>query len=209
MKPNSIFDSRELASMRHRLDQEAQSYKFETSEWLELQRADVSQFGAETRKFPEPKILKAVGLLIWACAQYEEKVRQAVFWLQCYVDKRIVDLPGQKGGLSNNLKNLHKLLAKPEVAKIIGPKGIKFIEDSRIKAEQSINHRHDIVHGHHLGGWAPNTVFRARGLIFDENQAYQVELTPEQIEEHAETVLKSAAILSLLDDYFDAAYNGR
>ncbi|GJL91677.1 hypothetical protein [Hyphococcus sp.] len=204
---SSIFQSVEIKTISTRLEYEFESHKFDSKNWLRSQRGDFTSFGSETRKFPKDSLLRAYGFLIWSCSLYEEKLRRANFWLASFEKNQIVDLPGQSRPLKTEIKILLEHILVEQISAVIGSEGKEFIQFAVSKAQPSINFRHDIVHGHHQAPWSGLGVFRARGKKFSKEESYFVDASSTEVLAHAYTVLDSAAIISIIDEEFDRAYN--
>ena len=145
---------------------------------------------------------------MWASSLFEEKVSRAVFWLECFKANQIVDLPGQGTKLRSRLGNLNKLLHDNSVAGVLGQDGVKFVQAEIARASKSLCFRDDVVHGHHLGGWSEATILRVRGKTFKKNQTDFVKLSARAMKRHGNVILAAAAVVALIDHYFDEAYNG-
>ena len=153
-------------------------------------------------------MLRAIGSLVWACALYEEKLSRAVFWLECYRSDVILDLPGQRTGRLSRERDLKRLLEDPQIARVLGHDGVGFVSLAIDRIRNSLQFRDDLTHGHYLGDWGENFVFRARGKTFEKENSELVALTSTKIVRHGNKVLASAAILALIDGFFDNALNG-
>jgi hypothetical protein len=65
------------------------------------------------------------------------------------------------------------------------------------------------VHGHHLGDWVDDpSVFRARGKIFNKQDTEFILSTRLKTMRHSNKVSCSAAVLALVDEFFDDVLNG-
>jgi len=95
MRPT--FDPKKLKANKLDFDYEIGMYgHLGSSKWLKSQRSAFhTQFSGESRKAPDDQVLKSIGYLIWACSLYETKISRANFWLNCYIQDRIIELPGQ------------------------------------------------------------------------------------------------------------------
>jgi hypothetical protein len=203
-----LFPKGKLESIKHDLRREAEEYGLSASKWLALKRRELSQFGVETRRPPSDGILNSIGYLVWASSLYEEKASRAAFWLGCFKKNDIVELPGQGTKLSSRLGNLNQFLHDKEVADVLGGHGVRLIRSATKRAERSLRFRDDVVHGHHLGGWSKATVFRMPGKRFEKGQAKFIKLSSATTKRHGNIILGAAAVVALVDHYFDDAYSG-
>ena len=177
--------------------------------WLKSQRNGFySQFMGETRKAPDDRLLKSIGYLIWCSSLYEIKLSRANFWLNCYIQNKIVELPGQHQRRTALIKSLKSQLGNARLDNLLGDELKNFIVDAINFAEKSISFRDDIVHGHHMGAWSEGIIFRAKGKKFEREKSYELKVSSRKITLHSNRMLYAAAVLSLLDNLFDMTLNG-
>lgn len=204
-----IFPKGKLDWIESDIRREAVQYRhLGADKWLAEQRTLLSQFGGESREAPPDDTLKSIGFLIWASSLYEEKVSRAVFWLESLKACKIVELPGQGTKLSSRLGQLNKRLQDKDVSSILGADGVELIRSAVNRATQSLQFRDDVVHGHRLGFWSKNTLLRTRGKTFDAKSARFVKVSPRAAMQHGNTILGAAAVVALVDHYFDTSYSG-
>jgi len=210
MRSKFTFDPNKLKANKYDFDYEIGTYNhLKPSKWLKSQRsAFFTQFSGESRKAPQDQVLKSIGYLIWSCSLYETKISRANFWLNCYIQNEIIELPGQAVKRSKLITTFFKLLEHQKTKMLFGAEGIKFYTTVIESAEKSISIRDDVIHGHYQGMWSKDVVFRAKGNKFEVEKSYEVSLSSRKLMRHANKILTAAAALSLIDALFDNTYNG-
>ena len=204
-----IFPISDHPNAKWEFDKEIEYYKSMTgADWLKLQKSKYSQFSGEAGRKPKDDFLKAIGYIVWCNSLYEVKIRRAKFWLECYIENRIINLPGQRNPHNQNIQELKKLLRNEKVVSLFEEATVIVFESSIEKTLNSTKLRHDIIHGHHQGGWGlENSIFRTPSKIFAKESSYFIQPSSRKINLHANKILKAAALFALIDHFFDGVYN--
>lgn len=204
-----IFPISNHQDAKWEFDQEIKNYQSMTgAEWLKLQKTTFSQFGGEAGRKPKDDFLKAIGYIVWCNSLYEVKVRRAKFWLESYIENKIVDLPGQRNSHSQNIEGFKNLLRNEKVVRLFEETTILVFEKCIEETLISTSLRHDIIHGHHQGGWGlENSIFRTPSKVFSKESSYSIQPSSRKINLHANKILKAAALFALIDHFFDSVHN--
>ena len=187
---------------------EFDSFKFDRAAWLHSQMSEFSQFGVEVNPEPSEDTLMGLGRLVWSSSLFEEKISRCVFWLSSFLQGEIQELPGQGSKLVSRLGQLNKLLNDTKIADLVGLEGVGWTRSTMKDIVESIDFRDDVIHGHHLGGWYSEHVFRSPGKKFVAGNSTTVHVNAEVCMKHSDRFLEAAALLALYDHHFDTLENG-